>query len=82
MSIEEGVDNNSNSKYHVPNLERALYMIELLSSSPAGMGITEISNQLGISKNSTFRIAMTLLHHGYLTRDENSKAFRFLSLFY
>lgn len=86
MSIEEGGDNNNNSKYHVPNLERALYMIELLSSSPAGMGITEISNQLGISKNSTFRIAMTLLHHGYLTRDENSKAFnlsgKFLSVGY
>ncbi|GGG89768.1 IclR family transcriptional regulator [Parapedobacter pyrenivorans] len=75
MSVEEEGDHNNNSKYHVPNLERALYMIELLSSSPAGMGITEISNQLGISKNSTFRIAMTLLHYGYLTRDENSKAF-------
>lgn len=74
MSIEE-VDNNNNSKYHVPNLERALFMIELLASSSAGMGLTEISNQLGISKNSTFRIAMTLLHHGYLTRDENSKVF-------
>ncbi len=83
-AVSEEQDNNS--KYHVPNLERALHLIELLSRSPVGMGLTEISNQLGISKNSTFRIAMTLLDHGYLSRDEASKIFnltgKFLSLGY
>ncbi len=63
------------SKYHVPNLERALQLLELLVNFPTGLGITEISNKLQFPKNSTFRIATTLHNFGYLNRDENSKAF-------
>ncbi|GAB2777965.1 IclR family transcriptional regulator [Rhabdobacter roseus] len=68
-------DGDESSKYHVPNLERALQLMELLAQHPAGLGITEISNLLQIPKNSTFRIATTLLNFGYLARDESSKAF-------
>jgi DNA-binding IclR family transcriptional regulator len=63
------------SKYHVPNLERALQLMELLAHHPAGLNLTEISNALDFPKNSTFRIAMTLLDFGYLLRDEASKQF-------
>lgn len=74
---EKSIKNNNggSSKYHVPNLERALQMMELLSKHPIGLGITEISNRLEFPKNSTFRIATTLLNFGYLNREENSKAF-------
>lgn len=63
------------NKYHVPNLERALQMMELLAKHPAGLGLTEISNLLDFPKNSTYRIAMTLLNFGYLYREENAKTF-------
>jgi len=63
------------SKYHVPNLERALQMLELLAKYPTGLNITEISNHLDFPKNSTFRIATTLLNLGYLNRDDSTKAF-------
>ena len=72
---EDTKENNDASKYHVPNLERALQLLELLAKHPVGLGITEISNVLQFPKNSTFRIATTLLNFGYLNRDENSKAF-------
>jgi DNA-binding IclR family transcriptional regulator len=68
-------ENSEGSKYHVPNLERALQLLELLVQSPMGLSITEISNKLQFPKNSTFRIATTLLNFGYLNRDESSKAF-------
>jgi DNA-binding IclR family transcriptional regulator len=68
-------ENDEASKYHVPNLERALQMLELLAQHPAGLGITEISNLLNFPKNSTFRIAMTLLNFGYLNREEGMKSF-------
>jgi len=74
-NVEEGKDNGEGSKYHVPNLERALQMMELLAQYPTGLGITEISNKLQFPKNSTFRIATTLLNFGYLNRDESTKAF-------
>lgn len=79
-------ENGEGSKYHVPNLERALQLVELLAKFPTGLNITEISNHLEFPKNSTFRIAMTLLNFGYLNRDEGNKSFtlsgKFLSLGY
>lgn len=63
------------SKYHVPNLERALQLLELLAKHPGGLGLSEISSLLDFPNNSTFRIAMTLLDFGYLNRDEASKQF-------
>ena len=71
----EKTDSSETSKYHVPNLERAIQLMELLAGQPTGLGITEISNVLNIPKNSTFRIATTLFNLGYLNRDESSKAF-------
>ncbi|MBI9016995.1 MAG: IclR family transcriptional regulator [Phycisphaerae bacterium] len=75
-------DNNPNtevakdtSRYHVPNLERALKIMELLSSHAHGMGLSEIADRLKLPKNSVFRISMTLLSHGYLFRNEDNKRF-------
>ena len=61
------------SKYHVPNLERALVIMEFLIDYPDGLGITELTKKLNYSKNSVFRITATLLEHGYLSRDEQKR---------
>ena len=61
------------SRYKVPNLERALVIMEHLIAHPQGLSITEITEHLGLSKNSVFRITMTLLGHGYVTRDEQKR---------
>jgi len=63
------------SKHSVPNLERALKILELLTKYPEGLNITDISNHLDIPMNSTFRITSTLSDFGYLYRNEGSKAF-------
>jgi DNA-binding IclR family transcriptional regulator len=65
-----------NSRYHVPNLERALKIIELLSHFPRGLTTSDISRRLKISRNSVFRITTTLHNTGYLTRDDESKIFQ------
>lgn len=64
------------SKYMVPNLERALIIIEYLLDYPDGLGLTELTSGLGYPKNSIFRITMTLMDKGYLVRDEQTKRFR------
>lgn len=63
------------SQYHVPNLERALGILELLAQHPAGLGLSDIAQVLNVSKNSVFRITQTLLAHGYLQRDDETRHF-------
>lgn len=64
------------SKYHVPNLERALEILELLAKNPEGMTISQIAEALRVPRNSVFRITATLLDRGYLLRDDATKAFQ------
>ena len=65
-----------NSRYHVPNLERALKILELLSENPGGLTVTQITDELNISRNSVFRIAATLLDNNYIVRDEVTKVYQ------
>ena len=60
----------------VPALDRSLDILELLSESPSGLTLSELSNQLGFPKNAVFRITQTMLARGYLTRDAQTMAFR------
>lgn len=60
--------------YIIPNLDRALRVLEHLSTRQEGGSITEIANQLSFPKNSVFRILRTLAASGYL--DEHDKRYR------
>ena len=60
--------------YIIPNLDRALRILEYLSTRREGCSITEIATQLHLPKNSVFRIVRTLAASGYL--DEHDKSWR------
>ncbi len=60
----------------VPALDRSLDILELLSTTPTGLTLSELSTQLGFPKNSVFRITQTLLARGYLCRDSESMKFQ------
>ncbi len=64
------------SKYKVPNLDRALTMMELMKENPKGMTLTEMATLMGVSQSSIYRISMTLLDRGFFHRDPKSKKFR------
>jgi len=70
---ERDTELSANARYRVPNLERALTILEHLIQHPDGLGVSELTDQLGFPKNSVFRVTMTLLHHGYLRRDEQKR---------
>ncbi len=70
------------SRYQVPNLDRALTIMELLSDHPNGLNTTEIAERLRVPKNSVFRITRTLFERGYLHRDESNKSFRLTEKFF
>jgi DNA-binding IclR family transcriptional regulator len=67
---------NRKSRYQVPNLERAIKILELLSQNPPGLSSTQIAQKLNFSRNSIFRITTTLIDTGYLNKNEESKLFQ------
>lgn len=68
-------------RYHVPNLGRALLILEHLAKEarPSGAGVSEIAEQLDLPKNSVFRILTTLHAYGYIKRDETTKHYTLAS---
>ena len=81
MANENPKSTTNLSRYRVPILDRALGVVELLGQHPEGLNVTEMSEGLGIPKNSAFRIAVTLQGNGYLDRLEPSKSYRLTSKF-
>lgn len=67
---------NREASGSVPALDRSLDIVELLSLSPEGMTLSQLSDHLNAPKNSVFRITQTLLARGYVTRNDNTLAFR------
>ena len=66
---------SSAAQYQVPNLGRALTILELLAAQPSGLTLADITRSLGFPKNSVFRVCMTLCERGYLLRDEQTRTF-------
>ena len=64
------------NNYHVPNLDRALVILELLSKHPTGLNRNEIAAASGCSTTMVYRIVMTLADNGFLFRDEASGRYR------
>jgi len=60
----------------VPALDRSLDILELLSNTPSGLTLSELSQQLEAPKNAVFRITQTLLARSYLSRHVETRAFQ------
>jgi len=65
----------TSKRYIVPILERALIILEALAKAPRGMGISQLARELGMPKNSVFRILTTLYSSGYLQRDDEGRIY-------
>jgi IclR family acetate operon transcriptional repressor len=63
-------------RYHVPNLERALTIMEHLAQCGQPASLTDLSEALKLPKNSVFRILKTLQSHGYLDVDADGRSYR------
>jgi DNA-binding IclR family transcriptional regulator len=62
--------------YHVPNLDRALLVLEVLSRHPAGLNRNELATKTSCSPTMIYRICMTLTHGGYLSRHDETGLYR------
>ncbi|MGC4376344.1 IclR family transcriptional regulator [Fictibacillus sp. Mic-4] len=60
----------------VKSIDRALTIIKLVSSRKDGYGVTELAEQLELNKSSIFRILATLVAHGFIEQDAETKKYR------
>ncbi|MDP4108598.1 MAG: IclR family transcriptional regulator [Bacillota bacterium] len=56
-------------------LNRAFSIIECLSEQNEGMGITEVSKQVGLHKSTVFRILNALRELGYVKKNEENEKY-------
>lgn len=66
---------SNTNKYNIQVLERALYVLELLSDGNRRR-LSEISDQMQISTSSTYRLLRTLANKGYVKRDKDNGGYR------
>jgi IclR family transcriptional regulator, acetate operon repressor len=66
---------DADADFQVPNLERGLSVLELLSRHPDGLPASEIAKRIGIPMNSAGRILGALTARGFLARHEISRAY-------
>lgn len=58
----------------VQSVDRAISILEILEKSSVPLGVTEISNRLGIHKSTVFGLLCTLENRGFVTQiSENDK---------
>lgn len=70
MSIE------SEKKYNVPGLDRALTIIELLNERPEGLSVNEVAAYLKLPVNSVYRIMTTLERRRYIQKSKGDARYR------
>ncbi len=60
----------------VPAVDRAVRMLADLGAATEGKRISDLARDLGIPKSSAFQIATTLVHHGLLACDDDTRRYR------
>lgn len=61
---------------NVQILDRVMDIIELLSTSTQGMGVTEIGNKLKLHKSTVHRLINSLARRGYIEKDPKTSLYK------
>lgn len=62
------VEDEASSREHVGSLERGLAVMEILARYPAGMTLTEMAEEAGLTRAGARRFLLTLVATGYATQ--------------
>lgn len=60
----------------VKSVDRALTIISLVSKRKEGIGVTELASNLDLNKSSIFRLLSTLVDHGFIEQNPETKKYR------
>jgi len=64
------------SEYVVQSVDRALDILEAFNFKQEQLGVTELSQKLGLHKNNVFRLLATLEVRGYIEQDRKTGNYR------
>ncbi len=59
----------------IPMLDRGLRIIEIIRNNRAPMGVSELSEETGLSKATIYRLLYTLEQNGYVEQDQVSEKY-------
>lgn len=59
----------------IQSIEKTIRIIELLSNSPSGLSLTEMSDALKYPPSTVHHIISTLMHHGYMNQASDTKKY-------
>lgn len=59
----------------VQSVDRALSILEVISDYSEGLGVTEISEKVGLHKSTVYRLLSTLNHKGYVVQDDKTNRY-------
>src|SRR5690554_2746123 len=66
----------ANSNYIVQSLDRALNILEEVSTSDVELGVTELSKRVQLHKSTVHRLLATLVCRGYIEKNTESERYR------
>ncbi|WP_173915469.1 IclR family transcriptional regulator [Halobacillus sp. Marseille-Q1614] len=59
----------------VQSVDRALNILEILKEQPKGLGVTELSYRLEVSKSTVHRLLSSLLKQGFVKQDDENERY-------
>lgn len=71
-----GMSNKRKPDQLVQSLDRALNILEKIVKSDDGLGVTELSNSLGLHKSTTYRLLATLAYREYVKQDSKNDKYK------
>lgn len=60
----------------IQSVDRALHILEILSTRKEGYGVTELSAKLPLNKTSVYRMLSTLVRHGLAEQDPETERYK------
>lgn len=75
MIISSHMSENNNVS-GVRSVDRALLIIETLTNHRQGLGLVELSKEVGLNKSTTYRMLCAIMHRGWVSKDSLTGNYR------
>ncbi len=70
------MESKNHDRYFVPGLSRGLAVLQMFSARRPVISVTDISNELGTTRSSAFRLTYTLEYLGFLQKYQDTKKYQ------
>ncbi|WP_029423076.1 IclR family transcriptional regulator [Alicyclobacillus macrosporangiidus] len=62
--------------YTVKSVDKAFWLLEVVSDHPDGIAITELANRVGMYKSTVHRLLSTMMRRGYIEQDPKTGRYK------